>query len=167
MKKSILTFAIVALGLFTFNASAQDNTTTGAAQTCCQTGKVKAKAKKAKALEGLNLTADQQTAVSALNQKYADARKDAKKAKKEEAKKNRQARKENKRAYLKEMQQILTPEQYVVYLENIVVSQPAPNAKMAKSPKGKMAGKKGPKDGHKKGPKAMRGAKTADVKTNN
>ncbi|MDE6321310.1 MAG: hypothetical protein K2L93_03335, partial [Muribaculaceae bacterium] len=80
------------------------------------------------AFEGILLTPEQQTAV---NQLKADT-----KAKREQAKAQRAAdeanrkaecmaaRQEAKREYLKQLQSILTPEQYITYLENVVVASP-------------------------------------------
>lgn len=68
--------------------------------------------------EGLNLSEAQQLKVKALQEKQQIERK----AKKEDIKAKKEARKEErklaKQNYLKELKSILTPEQYVQFLEN-------------------------------------------------
>lgn len=74
--------------------------------------------------EGITLTPEQQTKIQTLR----DNRKQERAAKAEQAKQQRADRRKQavdmKRQRLADMKQILTPEQYVVYLENIVVNQP-------------------------------------------
>lgn len=86
--------------------------------------------------EGITLTPEQQTKLAALKadrkaaaDRQMKARKDMKDQKKQERADRMKARQDKKRADLQAMKQILTPEQYVVYLENIVVS--TPDARMA------------------------------------
>lgn len=104
---------------------------------CCKQG--------ARLFEGVNLTAEQQTKLAALREsqqaKAAQAwgerakmskevRKERAKVAREEARKDRAERdsmmKANKRAYLDGVKQILTPEQYVVFLENAYFTATAP-----------------------------------------
>lgn len=67
--------------------------------------------------EGITLTPEQQTKIAAIK---ADRQKAAK-----EARENRKADRKNcKRDYLNKMKEVLTPEQYVVFLENMVVNRP-------------------------------------------
>ncbi len=80
------------------------------------------------AFEGILLTPEQQASV---NQLKADAKAKCEQAKAQQAAKDANtkaermaARQEAQREYLKQLQSILTPEQYVTYLENIVVAQP-------------------------------------------
>lgn len=75
--------------------------------------------------EGITLTPDQQTKIAALQDKCKKERADKKDAKKQERADRRNAAKEAKKARLAAMKDILTPEQYVVFLENMVVN-PAP-----------------------------------------
>lgn len=67
------------------------------------------------AFEGLNLTDAQKEQLKAVAKKHAESKKD-KTAKKE-------ARKEATRTYLAEIKAILTPEQYVQFLENSFVNK--------------------------------------------
>lgn len=67
--------------------------------------------------EGITLTPEQQTKIAAIK---ADRQKAVK-----EARENRKADRRNcKRDYLNKMKEVLTPEQYVVFLENMVVNRP-------------------------------------------
>ena len=83
--------------------------------------------------EGITLTPEQQTKINVIKadrkQKMEARRAEARQAR-EAARKDRTAaaadRKQCQRDYLAKMKEVLTPEQYVVFLENMVVSQPAP-----------------------------------------
>lgn len=193
MKKIVLSFAVIAAGLFGVNAFAQQQKTNDNAQVCCEQtepcctsetpGKPgrPAKPQFANPLEGITLTAEQQQSVDALNKKYADMRKEGRKAKAEAANKQRKDGREARKAYLKEMQSILTPEQYTEYLENMVLNTPSQGQKSPKhmdikrgdrKAKGEMKAKKDvkkdiKKDGKKAAKKDMKkGDKTAKTKVN-
>lgn len=194
MKKIVLSFAVVAAGLFGVNAFAQQQQKTNDnAQVCCEQTEAccateapgkpgrPAKPQFANPLEGITLTAEQQQSVDALNKKYAEMYKEGRKAKAEAAVKERKDGRETRKAYMKEMQSILTPEQYTEYLENMVLNAPA---QMQKGPrqmdvkrgdrkhKGEMKAKKdAKKDVKKDGKKAVKkdvkkGDKTAKAKVN-
>lgn len=162
MKKTILSIAFVTTSIFAFNALAQEPCCKQG-QECCQTqGKACCEAKgkperasKANFMEGITLTEQQQAQVKALNEKYAQARKDKKKDQAEAKEQRLKEGKEAKQQYLKDMQQILTPEQYVTYLENMATKQ-APG-KMQKKPKGVKNGKDIKRNGR-KGAKDRKGA---------
>lgn len=112
------------------------------------------KKEKRNPFEGLNLTADQQTKIQQLNDKRK-AEREKMMAERKAAKENGQAQKENaqkpsreemaakrqadKKAYLTEIQTILTPDQYVVFLENFYTN----NGKQGGKQMGKMAQKDG------------------------
>ena len=161
MKQIILSIAFVTTGLFAFNASAQQPAQNGkdnAPANCCQQkaqrpGGERKAPKMFNPLEGITLNAQQQAAVDALNQKYAQARKDAKKAENKDVtkaeKKERKDLRQGRQEYLKEMQKILTPEQYITFLENQALNNARPNPrmmmKMKKGKHDKMARAKGPK----------------------
>lgn len=172
MKKIALSLALITAGFFAFNASAQEPCC-NPEQACCETeGNACCQTKKAPCVfDGLNLTADQQASVKALNEKYAQNRKEGMKAKKEARAQENKGRQEAKQSYLKEMQGILTPEQYVVYLENIVVSQPAPGQNVGRAARpmkhdGKKDGKKeGKKDGKRDAKKGKKGTKGQNGQT--
>ena len=180
MKKIFLPLAFVTAGFFAFNASAQQPDNTAAskccepAQQCCQSAEESCCGATECALvgfEGVTLTPEQQSSVKALNEKYAQARKDGKKAKAEAKKQERKDFKETKKAYLQEMKDILTPEQYVVYLENIVLTTPQQQPQMrqgmkAHKPDAKFQGKKeGKKDGKKDGKRGMKKGQKLNAET--
>ena len=100
--------------------------------------------------DGIQLTPDQQAKINQLRADKAKARMEARKAEKQAradaAKAEKQARAEfgkarmdarkaEIKADLEKMKQILTPEQYVQYLENMVTSAPAPGRMDGKAPR--------------------------------
>lgn len=146
MKKIFIAAIAAVLTLSGFNAVAQtqtDNNTEKTEQTiqkksrkqgdckrgfnrngdekCCKT-------KQALAFEGITLSADQQTKLDQLNAKQVAKAKEKSAQLKEQKQKARQqrmeARKQAKKEYLTEIKEILTPDQYIVYLENIAINQP-------------------------------------------
>lgn len=153
MKKQIISLAIAAIALTSFTSFAQ---TKGAAAPCCTatpTGVCTAANRPApgpKAMnpfEGINLTADQKSKLESLAQ---ERRKDIK-ARGDEQKKmrrerfqadsarmvaSREARKADRKAYLAKVKSILTPGQYVTYLENM-----ATEGRMGHRPHASAAGK--------------------------
>ena len=89
--------------------------------------------------DGIQLTPDQQAKINQLRADKAKARMEARKAEKqaraEFGKARMDARKAAIKADLEKMKQILTPEQYVQYLENMVTSAPAPGRMDGKAPR--------------------------------
>lgn len=172
MKKTFLTMAIAAIALCGFSASAQtkDNCK---ATTCDKSTCVKGQrpCRDAVAFEGITLTESQQTALKQLNADRTAKREQARKARADRQKQRRmddstfRAQRRNDRAdYLKSVKNILTPEQYVVFLENIVIDQPQGKRQFvgprhgAAKPDGRMArGDRHGKDHqHKGSPKAQK-----------
>lgn len=143
----MLSIAVLAVaGMLSTGAFAQKNTDTeNCCNTeCCQQSAKKVKGKKDKkdarkenaesrrqaAFKGITLTAEQQKAVDAVYARQAEARKQEKTAQKSDttnAKEKREGRMEKRLAFLKEFQGILTPEQYITFLENTAVSTPHAN----------------------------------------
>ena len=84
--------------------------------------------------EGITLSADQQAKLDKIKTdrqaKMKAAREQAKQAKQQRKQQKTEARKASQKEYLAEIKEVLTPDQYVVFLENIVVNQP--QQKMAK-----------------------------------
>lgn len=147
MKKIILSFAIIALGAFSFNAAADDNNTSNAtgckARTeCC--GKCDGGAKKAgkgkhhgkkdckkgdrkhgSMFEGITLSAEQQAKIDSLRNARKADRNRAPKGKGngqnlDEMKKLRdEARAKSRKEFTMQIQQILTPEQFSVFEQNL------------------------------------------------
>lgn len=125
MKKIItaLTAVVMTMGI---SAQAQNQQQSTQAQDCprqeCK------QSSRDCAFNGLNLTDAQKEQLKAAAKKRTDARKD-KKAKKE-------AIKDEKRAFLAEIKAILTPEQYVQFLENSFVNKgKMMNPRKAQNPK--------------------------------
>ncbi len=146
MKKKILGFALIAM-LAVLPAVAKDNSAKDAkkdAPCCTKTDCKKEGPKALNPFEGLNLTEAQKTKLAELRKNRAEqakANKEQAKADKDKAKsENRQARQNGKRDFLKEVKAILTPEQYVQFLENEFVNQ-GPRHNFNKKDQ------KGPRDG--------------------
>lgn len=125
MKKKILSIALVLTGLMGTTAMAQSPTTTR--QQTEQTATRPAKKAKANPFEGLNLSEKQQSDLKVLNesrkterQKKADQKKAEKKAERQAM---REQNKKDKQEYLAKIKEILTPEQYVQFLENAYMTQ--------------------------------------------
>ncbi len=136
MKKGILSIAVVAASLFSFNAFAQDKSAT---PDCCNTpaqcvnnaqacpGNPQAcpvKRPCADPFAGINLTQEQQTKLTALREKCKINRAAADKARKDRFQQRDSIMRVNKKQRLEEVKAILTPEQYVIFLENMVVANP-------------------------------------------
>lgn len=103
-----------------------------------------------KAFEGLNLSAQQQQQLQDLQKNLRaekagekkDKKEDLSEAQKKELKKaNKAAKKERKQKYLNGVKSILTPDQYVIFLENFYVNQGGMDNKAPKMSK-KFDGKK-------------------------
>lgn len=135
MKKTIISMAVIAASVFSFNATAQATAKAGDNATCTKKecpvapGKDCRKAR-CNPFEGLNLTADQQAKLDQLRQQCATDRKACADQRRAEAKERRAERDSIARTKrldnLKQIKGILTPDQYVTFLENIVISERAP-----------------------------------------
>lgn len=136
MKKGILSIAVVAASLFSFNAFAQDKSAT---PDCCNTPAqcvnnaqacpanpqaCPVKRPCADPFAGINLTQEQQTKLTALREKCKINRAAADKARKDRFQQRDSIMRVNKKQRLEEVKAILTPEQYVIFLENMVVANP-------------------------------------------
>lgn len=142
MKKGILSIAVVAASLFSFNAFAQDKSAT---PDCCNTPAQCVNAQAcpgnpqacpgnpqacpvqrpcADPFAGINLTQEQQTKLTALREKCKTNRAAADKARKDRFQQRDSMVRATKKQRLEEVKAILTPEQYVVFLENMVVANP-------------------------------------------
>ncbi len=150
MKKKILSIAIAAMAFTTFGAVAQTQTS-GSNPTCTeqcacpqqgkpdgQKGKA-ARQPKADPFAGLNLTEAQQAQIKKLQEQRQAQRTEKQKAQKAD-------RQEAKKKYLQDVKSVLTPEQYVTFLENMVVNAPG-----NKAPKGRQTAKNRAPKGDRKG----------------
>lgn len=154
----ILAVAVASMAGFSTYAQQLSATATSGVQTerCVKGDKKtcdKGVCKSGNAFEGIALTPDQQSKLDALKAK-CKANKEKCKADKKAAKEQARAdRKQAKRDYLNQVKSILTPDQYVVFLENIVVSD---GVRPGGRPEGKM---------HKGGKDLKRGANQRAPKT--
>lgn len=127
MKKKVLGLALIAMSLMTVNSVAQTNANNN---TCpankenvqCKKAPDNGKCKPACPFEGLNLTDAQKNQLKQLDTKREAARAEKKKEMKAEKQRRDSAkvadRRNAKKSYLAEIKSILTPEQYVTFLEN-------------------------------------------------
>lgn len=166
MKKAILGLAFLTIASVSFSASAQQKTSAQCANTECASqqdckGIKNCPAKKgcclqqknnrmcinaqACALEGLNLTDKQKGQIQALNQAAKTSRQElANKVKSNNVAKNelKSQRKAIREQYVKDLGNILTPDQYVKFLQNYYVNNSGHQKRMGKAP---MKGHKGHK----------------------
>lgn len=151
MKKKILSIALLAVAFAGSSAMAQtqsdNNVCTKEAKECIKKDGKKAdkkdraefrkgdrkgirpemKGERPDPFAGLNLTADQQTKLQELQKNRVAARDKMGKPTKGDTTAMRRNPAEGRRDYLNSVKNILTPEQYVVFLENIVIEQPQGN----------------------------------------
>ncbi len=131
MNKKIFGIALVAMSLISFSSMAQTSTSTtgkkdGTCQRVCKDGKQKCGKERngsmSNPFEGLSLSADQQKKLKSLQEKRMAERKEKSEKAKASAQADRQdrmaKRKESRKQFLVEVKSILTPEQYVQFLEN-------------------------------------------------
>lgn len=142
MKKTILSFALVLAGLMGSSAMAQSPVALGTnsqqqTSACTQCPA----AKKANPFDGLDLTEKQQAELKALRDGCKAER--AKIAAKEKAEKKEmiEQRMKDQKEYLGKIKEILSPEQYVQFLENCYLNNGA----------GRPFGHRGGKDGMRPG----------------
>lgn len=138
--KKMIKLAIVAVALCGLPAIAQNqnNNTTTCTKPDCQNPTEcvvngKDKGQRPDPFAGINLTESQKQALDKIQSdrkaKYearkADVKKD-KQQRREAADARKMDRKNDRREYLNSVKGVLTPEQYVVFLENIVIEKGAP-----------------------------------------
>lgn len=134
MKKKVLSIAIIAVSLFSVSAVAQNPD--DAQRPACmvegcdqhhQNGPKAPRHRMSNPFEGLNLTDAQKEQIKELRKNNKEARQQ----KQADRQKNRNVSREKRDSliktgklnHLRQLKEILTPEQYVTFLENIVVSQ--------------------------------------------
>lgn len=137
MKKKILGLAVIAISLVSFSSMAQ---TPGAgscqaSEQCsspkkdCPASACPAKpCSKPDPFAGMNLTDSQKDKLKALKAKRDTARLERMKARKADRMRGDSARvaasRADRKQYLEEVKEIIGPDQYVIYLENIVLDTP-------------------------------------------
>ena len=142
MKKNFMATALIAASLFSFSAFANpstDNKAKKCTKTECNSkcdGNKQAAVNRPNPFEGITLTTEQQTKLNALTETQIAQYKSALEKKKEDAKSAREQRmaerKNSQREYLNGVKAILTPTQYVTFLENMVLNQPSLQGKGSK-----------------------------------
>lgn len=127
MKKKIIAATLFAISLISFPSLAQQPeqaATKCTEQTCSRSEK--STPQKCNPFEGLNLTEQQQASIKGLQKQRAEQAKNEKeKARKDKAQHDstaRENRRQSRMAYLQQLKDILTPEQYVSFLENSYAS---------------------------------------------
>jgi len=157
MKKKVLSLALVVMSCVSFSAFAQNDANVKndvkceKNEECCRKPQFKCAFNP---FEGLNLTDEQKTQLQNLREKRKAEFAEQKNAKRAEKQRNDSIkfadRKNFKKNYLNDIKSILTPEQYVTFLENSFMDQgnkaPRPDKmrKQGKNPhKSGMAGKHG------------------------
>lgn len=146
MKKKIMILAVAVASMAGFSTYAQQlsaTATSGVQSEKCVKGEKKccdkSVCKGGNAFEGIALTPDQQSKLDALKANCKASKEKCKADKKAAKEQARADRKQAKRNYLNQVKGILTPEQYVVFLENIVVSDgPRDGARPGGRQEGKM-----------------------------
>lgn len=151
MKKKIFVIAILSVLTASTSLFAQKTESKECKELNCERGDSCCMKIKYNPFSDLNLTAEQQTKLDNLRQEMKKDRKDAVEKMKADKDKNRKAKKEamenGRKAYLAKVKEILTPEQYVQFLENSFL-----NANKAGMKNQKMKAH-GPRDAKKGGPR--------------
>ncbi|MBD5207903.1 MAG: hypothetical protein HDS79_06505 [Bacteroidales bacterium] len=139
------------------------------------------------AFDGIQLTDAQKAGLQTLNQKRAESRKamkeqmaaarkdrkdSAKVASREDREKMIAARKAAQKEYFEQVKAIIGPDNYVVFLENMVMNGPAGKHQMKKGPKAAhhaQASRKGDRKDRKgqKGDKSQKGQRTQQMQASN
>ncbi len=143
MKKIFLATVVMAASMFSFNAFAQKPKNCPSA--CPDSAACPAlKCDRPDPFIGITLTPEQQTKIQTLKAETKAKRQAMAKECKAKVKNDRaqraEAMKASKKEYLESVKEILGPDQYVVFLENIVLNQPSPKAGMHHDKRG-VAGK--------------------------
>lgn len=144
MKKTIFTIAIAIAAVCGLPAAAQSTSTQQCTnqQQCTQNTDCakKNKGQRPDPFAGITLTEQQKTALDALKPAKCEQGKCSNDSAKAERKAQaRNDRRQSRRDYINGVKNVLTPEQYVVFLENIVVEGPAqPGPRMLKGGQAKM-----------------------------
>lgn len=160
MKKSIISLAVAAMALITpAIISAADNgdtktTTTCPCTECVANCNTKAKPQRPCPFDGLNLTDAQKKQIEDLGCPFTKANKDRKDQKSQNAQQAPSSKREQRANYLAQIKNILTPEQYVKFLENNYLDKAPRHGKHDKFARGGKHGKRHHAATRPKAPKA-------------
>lgn len=128
MKSKIIALSLVALSTMSFTSFAQDNKRACVSQTTCVNTPdcMNQECGPACPFAGLNLTDAQRTQLRDLKNKQNDTRREARELRKADKRFNdsimRVERQNTRRDYLKQVKEIVGPENYVTFLENSYVN---------------------------------------------
>lgn len=127
MKKKVLGLALIAISAFTFSSVAQTQANVKKSATeQSKFNKKQCDKQICNPFEGMNLSDSQKEQLKKLNETRRAQRTEKAKAHKEQQKADRakraEARKAEKRAYLQNVKSIIGTENYVTYLENMVIN---------------------------------------------
>lgn len=145
MKKTVIAISIALVSAIGFSAFAQSQQTVEPKKEKKEKRGDRKNMQFSNPFEGITLSAEQQSKLENLRndsmRNDSIARNEAKKKhdemkKANEQKRNemKQARQQKKRDYLNNVKAILTPEQYVVFLENTIINQPAGKCNVRQRP---------------------------------
>lgn len=138
MKKKILGLAVIAMSMVSFSSVAQNTKSNNCAPnadcpTVCQpcpttpANCAPSKCDRHDPYKGLNLTSTQREKLNQLDADRRQARVDKAQLHKADRLRNDSLRRADRKNYLEEVKAIVGPEQYVIYLENIVLDSPRVN----------------------------------------
>ncbi|MDE5941477.1 MAG: Spy/CpxP family protein refolding chaperone [Muribaculaceae bacterium] len=164
MKKKILALAFVCMSVAGFGAVAQTTCDNGGCNkkesTCAKQGKKGGD--RVNPFEGLNLTDSQKGQLKELREKKMASRKAMAEARKADKQRNDSVRmadrKASRKQYLEEVKAIVGPENYVVFLENMVINGNQGQNKAGVHGKNFVKGHKNAMRHGKKGGKSMNNA---------
>lgn len=127
MKKTILSLAAAVIAFSSFSSYARTPERKASCQstdsTCCVAMRGDRQRPAFNPFEGITLSAEQQTQLQALQADCKAKAESAKADRKDKARKAKSDRQANRKAQLERIKAILTPEQYVTYLENIATGE--------------------------------------------
>lgn len=131
MKKKIIGLTLMAMSLVAFNGMAQKTcNNNNCAQNNCTKENVKAdkpsRPDKMCPFEGLNLTDAQKAKLQQLNSDRKTKMQKQNLAKRDNRMRNDSVRTAEKKAYLSQVKEIVGPDQYVIFLENMYVNGDKP-----------------------------------------
>lgn len=127
MKKKILSIFIAAMAVCAISSNAQAPANRNAACNSKDNKECVEKNGRQCAFEGITLSADQQAKIAELQKARKDRRDGMRKERRDDRRMRDSIARNDRREYLSKVKNILTPEQYVAFLENIAVNQGNPD----------------------------------------
>lgn len=156
MKKTLFAALFLGASMFAFNASAQTQKKDDSCAKCPKTecssdksdcnGVVPPCKIKFNPFIGTTITPEQQAKLEQLNKDRAAKKAEAKDKEQKSRQMSDSLRRADKLEYLRQVRDIIGPDQYVIFLENIAVAQPQPEKGMKPGKDGAMHAKMGKGD---------------------